>query len=192
MLPKQGNGYLYFDNTQPQRFGGYNHLYSDFTHNSLVCNIDSLATSFTNSKGGNSEVWLWKGDYNMIFNGGWHTGAEVGAYTGGQADDSILSSVSFTLSDSSGKIFDRHVDGQYWVNRFEKKIGSGLPSGLRLTATLTFKNGADARAYADAFNGKGNTYDSSATGDGTDRPYSDVQAKAEWIKDTNTVMVEFQ
>ena len=42
MLPKQGNGFLYFDNTQPQRIGGYYDFYEKFTSNNVLCNIDSF------------------------------------------------------------------------------------------------------------------------------------------------------
>ena len=153
MLPKQGDGFLYFDNTQPQRLGGYYNIYETFTSNNFVCNIDSVRTDFSDSNGETSSIWLWKGDYNMVFNGGWHTGAEVGAYDrNGRADDTILESVSFTLSDKNGDIISRSVDGQYWTNGFVP--GKKTPSELTLSATLVFRNENDAKAYCDAANGK--------------------------------------
>ena len=153
MLPKQGDGFLYFDNTQPQRLGGYYNIYETFTSNNFVCNIDSVRTDFSDSNGETSSIWLWKGDYNMVFNGGWHIGAEVGAYDrNGRADDTILESVSFTLSDKNGDIISRSVDGQYWTNGFVP--GKKTPSELTLSATLVFKNENDAKAYCDAANGK--------------------------------------
>ena len=153
MLPKHhSEGFLYFDNTQPQRLGGYHNFYESFTSNDFVCNIDSLRTDFTNSKGNTSTIWLWKGNYNMVFNGGWHVGAEVGVYgLHGEADDNMLESVSFTLTDkSTGNAVSRSVDGQYWTNRFD--MGKTNPSDLVLTATLNFKNEEDANAYYDAVN----------------------------------------
>ena len=99
MLPKHhSDGFLYFDNTQPQRVGGYYNPYENFTSNNVCCNIDSLRTDFRNSLGKKSSIWLWKGNYNMVFNGGWHVGAEVGAYgSHGGADDNMFTAVSFEL-----------------------------------------------------------------------------------------------
>lgn len=153
MLPKSDTrGFMYFDNFQPQRIGGYCNFYETFTSNNFVCNIDSLRTDFTNSKGTKSSIWLWKGNYNLVFNGGWHVGAEVGVYGPlGGADDSMLESVSFTLKDKiSNKSVDRSVAGQYWTNRFDK--GKAIPSNLTLTATLNFNNEADAESYCNALN----------------------------------------
>ncbi|MDE5776597.1 MAG: RHS repeat-associated core domain-containing protein, partial [Treponemataceae bacterium] len=165
MLPKQdGSGFLYFDNTQPQRTGGYHNFYETFTSNNIVCNIDSLRTDFTNSKGKTSTVWLWKGNYNMVFNGGWHIGAEVGAYgSHGGADDNMLESVSFTLTDkATGKSVDRTVTGEYWTNRFDK--GKCIPSNLLLSATLTFKNEKDAKAYCNAVDNSNRYFNSKDRG----------------------------
>ena len=44
------------------------------------------------------------------------------------------------------EITDRTVEGQFWINVFMKE--KQLPSGLKMTATLEFKNEADAKAYA--------------------------------------------
>ena len=151
MLPKHhSEGFLYFDNKQPQRLGGYHNQYETFTSNNIVCNIDSIRTDFTNSSGKKSSVWLWKGNYNMIFNSGWHIGAEIGAYDShGNADDTLLSSVTFDLKNkTSGSIVSRTVSGQYWINRFDKGIST--PSDLILTGNLTFKNESDAEAYCTA------------------------------------------
>ena len=134
MLPKQGDGFLYFDNTQPQRLGGYYNIYETFTSNNFVCNIDSVRTDFSDSNGETSSIWLWKGDYNMFFNGGWHIYCRN------------------TLSDKNGDIISRSVDGQYWTNGFVP--GKKTPSELTLSATLVFKNENDAKAYCDAANGK--------------------------------------
>ena len=83
----------------------------------------------------------------MGLNGGWHIGAEISAYTNGRADDTILESASFTLIGQDGfEITDRTVEGQFWINVFMKE--KQLPSGLKMTATLNFKNEADAKAYA--------------------------------------------
>ena len=168
MLPKHhSEGFLYFDNTQPQRIGGYYNLFENFTSNDLVCNIDTLRTDFENSSGETSSIWFWKGNYNMVFNGGWHIGAEIGAYGNyGEADDSMFTSVSFELIDkNTGKSVSRSVDGKYWTNRFDK--GKCNPADLVLTGTLNFKNEKDAKAYCDAVNAgtgknKPNTYFNSA------------------------------
>ena len=194
MLPKQGNGFLYFDNTQPQRIGGYYDFYEKFTSNNVLCNIDSLRTNFINSKGTQSSIWLWKGNYNMALNGGWHIGAEIGAYTNGRADDTILESASFTLIGQDGfEITDRTVEGQFWINAF--KEGKQLPSGLKMTATLNFKNEADAKAYAESFNkrinGRDNEYFSSRMPNGQDRQSSSVyRGKAAIVN--KTVTIEFE
>ena len=92
-------------------------------------NIDTLRTDFENSSGETSSIWLWKGNYNMVFNGGWHIGAEIGAYGNyGEADDSMFKSVSFELIDkNTGKFVSRSVDGKYWTNRFDK--GKCNPEG---------------------------------------------------------------
>ncbi len=92
MLPKHhSEGFLYFDKTQPQRYGGYFNLYEAFTSNDMCCNIDSLRTDFTSSSGKTSSIWFWKGNYNMVFNGGWHVGAEIGAYGSlGEADNNMF------------------------------------------------------------------------------------------------------
>lgn len=160
MLPKRhSEGFLYFDNKQQQRFGGYYNWYETFTSNDFVCNIDSLRTDFKNSSGKTSSIWLWKGNYNMVFNGGWHIGAEVGAYgPHGGADDSMFESVSFELKNKkTGDTVSRTVYGQYWTNRFDK--GKCSPGDLVLTGTLNFKNEADAKSYCDAVNNrKSNTY----------------------------------
>ena len=151
MLPKLHNdGFLFFDNSQPQRIGGYYNFYESFTSNKILCNIDSLRTDFKNSKGLTSSIWLWKGNYNLLFNGGWHNGAEVGAYDPhGGADDSMLESVSFTLTDkTTKKSVNRSVAGQYWTNRFD--TGKSTPANLILTATLNFNNEADAESYCNA------------------------------------------
>ena len=63
----------------------------------VICNIDSLRTNFINSKGTQSSILLRKGNYNMVLNGGWHIGAEIGAYTNGRADDNMLESVEKSL-----------------------------------------------------------------------------------------------
>jgi len=164
MRPKhQRGGYKYFDNKQPQRVGGYYKFYENFTSNNIVCNIDSLRTDFTNSKGEESSIWLWKGNYNMVFDYGWHVGAEVGAYGSlGEADDSMFQAVNFILTNKKeGTSVGRTVIGQYWVNRFDKGICT--PSDLVLTANIYFNNEEDADAYCKAVNegvgkNKPNTY----------------------------------
>ena len=160
MLPKRhSEGFLYFDNKQPQRVGGYYNWYETFTSNDFVCNIDSLRTDFKNSSGKTSSIWLWKGNYKMVFNGGWHIGAEVGAYgPHGGADDSMFESVRFELKNMKTEdTVSRTVNGQYWTNRFDK--GKCNPADLVLTGTLNFKNEADAKAYCDAVNDRNrNTY----------------------------------
>ena len=61
----------------------------------------------------------------------------------------MLESVSFTLTDkATGKSVDRTVTGEYWTNRFDK--GKANPANLILTATLKFKNEADATSYYNA------------------------------------------
>ena len=117
-------------------------------------NIDTLRTDFENSSGETSSIWLWKGNYNMVFNGGWHIGAEIGAYGNyGEADDSMFTSVSFELIDkNTGKSVSRSVDGKYWTNRFDK--GKCNPADLVLTGTLNFKNEKDAKSYCDAVNNR--------------------------------------
>ena len=170
MLPKHhSDGFLYFDNTQPQRVAGYYNTYENFTSNNIACNIDSLRTDFKNTSGKKSTIWLWKGNYNMVFNGGWHTGAEVGAYgPHGGANDKLLTSVSFELKNkNTGDVVSRTANGQYWTNRFDK--GKCTPADLLLTGTLTFRNESDAKAYCDSvndrrsnnyFNSKGREQDS--------------------------------
>ncbi|MGN0350376.1 MAG: RHS repeat-associated core domain-containing protein, partial [Roseburia sp.] len=190
MLPKRhSEGFLYFDNTQPQRIGGYFNFYENFTSNLLVCNIDSLRTDFINSSGKTSSIWLWKGNYNLAFNGGWHVGAEVGAYDlHGGADDNMFTSVSFELKNKkTGDIVSRTIDGQYWTNRFDK--GKCNPADLVLTGILNFKNENDAKAYCDAVN----------AGTGKDKPntyFSSVdrtnQVKLSASRNGNTVTVTFE
>jgi hypothetical protein len=156
MRPKHGNGFLYFDNTQPQRHGGYNRFYETVTSNEIVCDIDSIKTDFINTWGRVSSVWLWKGDYNMVFDGGWHIGAEVGVYTNGLADDNIFKSVSWELinnieiaSIKHMPIISRTLNGQYWINAFVKgQIGAA--SNLILEATIDFINIGDAINYETA------------------------------------------
>ena len=115
----------------------------------VICNIDSLRTNFINSKGTQSSILLRKGNYNMVLNGGWHIGAEIGAYTNGRADDNMLESASFMLIGQDGfEITDRTVEGQFWINVFMKE--KQLPSGLKMTTRLEFKNEADAKGYYDA------------------------------------------
>ena len=189
MLPQRHkDGYLYFDNWQPQRLGGYYNFYETFTSNDIVCNIDSLRTDFTNSSGKKSSVWLWKGNYNMVFNGGWHIGAEVGAYgPHGGADDKMFESVSFSLfNKETGESVDREVAGKYWTNRFDK--GKCNPSNLILTAKLTFKNEDDAKAY----------YEALCEGQKTDGPNTYFRSKEDNIvdfkatRDGKTVTVIFE
>jgi len=130
----------------------------------------------------------------MALNGGWHIGAEISAYTNGRADDTILESASFTLIGQDGfEITDRTVEGQFWINAF--KEGKQLPSGLKMTATLNFKNEADAKAYAESFNkrinGRDNEYFSSRMPDGQDRQSSSVyRGKAAIVN--KTVTIEFE
>ena len=100
-LPKRHpDGFLYFDNTHPQRIGGYGWFYElpIFTKNEAWCDIDAYRTNFRNTKGKLTSVWLWKGDYRMMMNDeDWCVGAEIGAYVGTRADDNILESGKFTL-----------------------------------------------------------------------------------------------
>lgn len=149
-------------------------------------NIDTLRTDFENSSGETSSIWLWKGNYNMVFNGGWHIGAEIGAYGNyGEADDSMFKSVSFELIDkNTGKFVSRSVDGKYWTNRFDK--GKCNPADLVLTGTLNFKNEKDAKAYCDAVNaGTSNNFFTSK-----DRSLDSYKVKA--TNTGNTVKVTFE
>lgn len=187
MLPRRHDeGYLYFDNWQPQRMGGYYNPYEFFTSNNVCCNIDSLRTDFTNSKEKSSSIWLWKGNYNMVFNGGWHTGAEIGAYgPNGGADDSMLASVSFELKNKkTGETVSRIVNGQYWTNRFDK--GECTPSDLVLTGTLNFKNEKDAKSYCDAVNNRNSNQYFNSKG----REPDSYNAKATCSEKTVTVIFE--
>lgn len=152
----------------------------------MKSNIDTLRTDFENSSGETSSIWLWKGNYNMVFNGGWHIGAEIGAYGNyGEADDSMFTSVSFELTDkNTGKSVSRSVDGKYWTNRFDK--GKCNPSDLVLTGTLNFKNEKDAKAYCDAVNGKNNNQYFNSLGRGK----NDYSVSA--TVNGNTVKVTFE
>lgn len=46
------------------------------------------------------------------------------------------------------EITDRTVEEQFWINAFME--GKQLPSGLKTTTRLEFKNEADAKGYYDA------------------------------------------
>ncbi len=186
MLPcHHPEGFLYFDSWQPQRLGGYYNFYENFTSNNVCCNIDSLRTNFTNSAGKKSSIWLWKGNYNMVFNGGWHIGAEVGTYgPHGGADSDMLESVFFTLTDkSTGNSVSRFTFGKYWTNRFDK--GRCIPKNLTLVAKLNFKNEKDAEAYYNAVNKHNNEYFNSVG-----RNKNDYSIFAE--KDGKTITVTFE
>ena len=151
MLPKHGQTaggmpYLYFDDTQPQALGGYIDFYERFTSNELFCDIDTVRTDFINTRGRQSSIWLWKGDYHMIFNDGWYTGAEIGSYTNNIADNNIFESVSWTLKRGGFILLERTVDKAFWINGFVKGQNY-VASGLELTAKLVFKNETDAIRY---------------------------------------------
>jgi len=203
MLPKKGDGFLYFNTNQPQYLGGYNNKWENFTSNNRVCNIDSLRTDFKRANGKNASIWLWKGDYNMTFNGGWHTGAEIGAYNNfGFGDDSILKSASFSLKDSNGNVMtSRSLEGKHWVNSFVKGNGTGKtngangnPSSMWMSATLEFNDAADAESYHDALvNGgtRNNTFLPSINRSGSNRDTNDYTIRNPSING-NTVTFDYQ
>ena len=91
------------------------------------------------------------------------------------------------------EITDRTVEEQFWINAFME--GKQLPSGLKTTTRLEFKNEADAKAYAESFNkrinGRDNEYFSSRMPDGQDRQSSSVyRGKAAIVN--KTVTIEFE
>ena len=82
-----------------------------------------------------------KGSCNLTFNGGWNTGAEIGAYTDNKADDSIIEKAGFKLNAHDTELIDRYVEGQYWINGFvpQEKI-SDQPENLEMVAEIAFYN----------------------------------------------------
>jgi hypothetical protein len=105
----------------------------------------------------------------MVFDGGWHTGGEIGVYAARNAvllpessgvEEGILSSASFTMTNTrTGKTYNRpDYAGSYWINGFWNDATGSLgdldnqwnSSDLAMTATLNFYNPADAAAYAAA------------------------------------------
>jgi RHS repeat-associated protein len=194
MLPKQGDGFLYFDTNQPQYLGGYNNSYERFTSNNMVCNIDSLKINFRRVDGRMASIWLWKGDYNMVFNGGWHTGGEIGAYNGfGFGDDSIIKSASFSLEDANGNVItSRSLDGKHWINSFVKGNGDGStngangdPSSMTMRGEIEFNDVKDAKRFYRSIKREAyRRFFSSMNGNGQYR----VSSK----RDGNKVTFEFQ
>jgi len=109
--------------------------------------------------------------------GGWHTGAEIGAYNEkGFGDNGILKSASFSLTDANGNVItSRTLDGKYWVNSFVKGNGTGKtngangnPSSMSMFATLEFNNSDDAASYFNAIESgdRSNRFFPSANGNG--------------------------
>ncbi|WP_461248392.1 RHS repeat-associated core domain-containing protein, partial [Treponema sp. R6D11] len=177
MLPNYGDGFLYFDTWHPQYLGGYRDFYENFTSNNWACNIDSLRTNFNRADGSTASIWLWKGDYNMVFNGGWHTGAEIGVYNSSSyGTNKILKSASYSLKDGDGNVItSRALVGKWWTNSFvkgngkgEKNGANGDPSSMVLSVTLEFNNENDAISYDTALtNSSGNTFYPSVNRDGS-------------------------
>jgi hypothetical protein len=197
MLPHRGDGFLYFDTWQPQRLGGFHNWYTNFTSNRGVCNIDTYRIDFQRAKGGNASIWFWKGDYKMVINGGWHTGAEIGTYNGlGGVTSSVLESASFTLKDSDGNILaNRYLNGKWWINSFVKGNGDGRTSGangapgsLKMNAMLGFYNESDAASFEAAVGG--GRYFPSLNEDGSKRDKEDVYINVR--RNGKMVEVEFQ
>jgi len=200
MLPRQGDGFLYFDTWQPQFLGGYINLYEKLTSNNLVCNSDSLRTDFKRFDGSTASIWIWKGDYNLVFNGGWHTGAEIGVYNDillNFGTNKILKSASFTLTDEDGnEIMSRSLAGKWWINSFVKGKGTGAtngangdPSSMKISVTLDFYYTSDAISFFNEFNGD-NSFFPSINNEGLKR--DEYKKNSNLIIISNRVTLEFQ
>jgi hypothetical protein len=185
MLPQKGDGYLYFTKNQPQRLGGYRNWYEAFTSNNKLCNIDSLRVDFTRANGKKASIWLWKGDYNMVFNGGWHTGGEIGAYNAfGFGDDSIIKSAFFSVVDANGNVIATiRFEGGHWINTFVQGDGDGStngangdPSSMTMRGGIEFHNAEDAeRFYRSLKYGRNNRFFSSRDRNGYKRSEEDYK-----------------
>jgi hypothetical protein len=155
MRPKHHeDGFLFFDNTQLQRLGGYFNFYENFTSNEKLCDIDAVRIDFKNTDGKPTSIWFWKGDYNMTLDNGWHVGAEIGVYTNDLfANDKILKSASFTLkrvNDGTVLLNNRQVSGQYWINGFVPGHND-VAANLNMDITLEFVKEEDAKSFCISF-----------------------------------------
>jgi hypothetical protein len=196
--------YLYFDKTQLQRIGGYRNSYENFTTNELVCDIDSLKTTIKNTKGKETDIWLWKGDYNMMGSYGWCKGAEVGAYTKKNADFTIFESVSWILKERLDIVGSHDelvllrledVRKEFWVNGFVRGKNE-VASNLILDVSITFKETGDAINYAktlsEGFESDNNSYFPSNLANGEDRSNETVRFDKNVRIKGKTVNVIFQ
>jgi hypothetical protein len=192
-----GREFLYFDNIHLQCLFGYNRLYENFTSNERFCDIDSVRTYFYSAKGERIAIWLWKGDYYMTFNEGWHIGAEIGAYWNYFSSDKIIESASFILSNQDGELLRRTVRNQYWINGFVRGKND-IAANLIMRASITFYDIYDAEKYEEAIrlgiDQEINRYYASnvgINGRGGNRDYVDVKLY-EIERSGRTVNVTFQ
>jgi hypothetical protein len=144
-----GREYLYFDIIHFQALFGYNRLFEAFAHTEVLSDLDSLRTTFKNKDAKKISIWLWKGDYNMVFNEGWHIGAEIGAYRGIFSDNSIIESASFRLSNREGELLHRYCANQFWINGFVKGQNY-TAANLTMAASITFYDLYNAEKYEEA------------------------------------------
>jgi hypothetical protein len=196
--------FLYFDKTQLQRIGGYRNSYEQFTTNELVCDIDTLKTTIKNTKNQETDIWLWKGDYNMMGTFGWCKGAEVGAYTNENADLTIFESVSWILKERLDIVGSQDelvllrledVRREFWVNGFVRGKNC-VASNLILDVSITFNEAGDAINYAkilrEGIQNKNNSYFPSNLANGEDRSDKTVRFDKNVRIKGKTVNVIFQ
>jgi len=127
-----------------------------------------------------------KGSCNLTFNGGWNTGAEIGAYTDNKADDSIIEKAGFKLNARATELIDRYVERQYWINGFvpQEKI-SNQPENLEMVAEITFHNEKDAENYEKTL--KGDILTLSQKEEGNSYFYSLTNTRNKTKRDITTV-----
>ena len=146
----------------PQRRFGYSGFYEGITSNNVVCNVDSVRFTFKNTDGKSTQLWLWKGDYNLVDSetwesgGGikfeWHMGGEIGTYSGSgpwaPAQENALLSMSYSLFEkgSDTPFLTRNSKGEYWTNGFASGQ-SGNPGNIIMQGQLKFRSVAAAKAF---------------------------------------------